>query len=744
MTFAHSMNSAGERHDLVAHLRGVSELAAEFGKALGAEQLGYYAGLWHDLGKFHPDFQAYLARCEANPKVRGHGPDHKAAGAHLANSLGNPLAALLIQGHHGGLPSRAQHSPWLTDKLASGAPARAIELARQAVTDLDSPQSYAPPDFASKDQLAAEMWLRLAFSALVDADFLDTERHFSADRAGARTAAIDIDELWSRFEADQSALIKRRSTPVDELRNEIYARCVEAAEDAPGLFRLTVPTGGGKTRSGMAFALRHALKHGQRRVVVAVPFISITEQTAGAYRQVFGEASLTEQTTAEYRGIFRQAEDDSRVVLEHHSLADMDDDEAGDFHAAANWDRLAAENWDAPVIVTTTVQLFQSLFSNRTSRVRKLHRLANSVIILDEAQALPSHLLTPILHVLRQLVSHYGASVVLSTATQPAFDTIQEFKGLEATEIVPDSQRYFEALRRVDYEWRVEQPVSWAEVAAEMTKETQALAVVNTRKDALGLLDALGDPDALHISTLLCGLHRRHTIERIKAKLNAGQPCHVVSTQVIEAGVDLDFPFVLRALGPLDSIIQAAGRCNREGKQARGRVLVFDPEGGGLPPGPYRTATDLTRSLLTQGLTDPYALETSRRYFMRLFQSLNADRDGIQGLRKAFDYPETAKRFRMIDDDDEAVVITRYGTPEQRSRVMSALDELRRGTARGRELRRIIQPFVVSLRRGEAARLRAEGLIADVAAGISEWGGEYDAVRGLVQADLSPETFAAF
>ena len=390
------------------------------------------------------------------------------------------------------------------------------------------------------------------------------------------------------------------------------------------------------------------------------------------------------------------------------------------------------------------MQLFQSLFGNKTSSVRKLHRLAHSVIILDEAQALPSHLLTPILDGLRQLVTHYGATVVLSTATQPAFDTIPAFRDFPAAEIVPEPGRYFEALRRVDYEWRVEQPSPWTAVAAEMARETQALAVVNTRKDAHSLLDALGDPEALHISTLLCGAHRRDVLARVKARLLAGEPCRVVSTQVIEAGVDLDFPFVLRALGPLDSVIQAAGRCNREGKQAHGRVLVFDPAGGGLPPGPYRTATDVTRTLLNQGLTDPYAPETSRRYFTRLFQSVNTDRDGIQALRKAFDYPETARRFKMIDDDNESVVITRYGSNQQRQRVADALDELRRGTPRGRNLRRVLQPYVVNLRRREASRLRAQGLIVDVAPGLGEWAGEYDTVRGIVQGDLSPETLAGF
>ena len=335
MAFAHSVNAAGLRHDLIDHLRAVAESASAFAGLFDASALAYYAGLWHDLGKFHPDFQAYLRRCEDDPRAKGHGPDHKAAGAHFATGQGNPLAALLIQGHHGGLRSRAQHTPWLRDKLASGAAELALKLAREAISDLEPPHPYAPPEAIGKDRLAAEMFLRLVFSALVDADFLDTERHFSASKAELRGSEIDIAALWQRFEAHQAILMRKPSTPVNEVRNAIYQHCLDAAEQAPGLFRLTVPTGGGKTRSGMAFALRHATRHGQRRVIVAVPFISITEQTAGEYRSVFGEASLTEQTAAEYRDIFGQAPDDNRVVLEHHSMAALDDDEYGDFHTAA-------------------------------------------------------------------------------------------------------------------------------------------------------------------------------------------------------------------------------------------------------------------------------------------------------------------------------------------------------------------------------------------------------------------------
>ena len=263
----------------------------------------------------------------------------------------------------------------------------------------------------------------------------------------------------------------------------------------------------------------------------------------------------------------------------------------------AVWQRLAAENWDAPLVVTTTVQLFESLFSNRRGKTQKLHNLTGSVIILDEAQALPAGLLAPILDGLRQLTEHYGASVVLSTATQPAFDLVDEFRDIPAREIVPGHARHFEALKRVEYDFsRTDEPNEWPEVAAWMHEERSVLAIVNTKRHATELLDALGDPDALHLSTLLCRAHRDEVLDEIRQRLAAGRPCRVVSTQVVEAGVDLDFATVFRAEAPLDSIIQAAGRCNREGRLGRpGRMVVFRPPDDSSPPGVYRSGRDIAR-----------------------------------------------------------------------------------------------------------------------------------------------------
>jgi CRISPR-associated endonuclease/helicase Cas3 len=715
--YAHTPGSNNQWHLLADHLREVANLAREFAGAFGAGELAYWLGLWHDLGKCNPAFQDYLHRCHADPNYHGRGPDHKAAGAQIALQHLQVLA-LLIQGHHGGLRNVPELKKWLNDRLKDPATNDALERARKRMPRFEPEGEPALPDHIVSDKRAAELFLRMLFSALVDADFLDTERHRNAGKAAERTSNIPLASLWERFEHDQNQFSGERTDIVGQARHAMYEACLAAADTPPGFFRLAMPTGGGKTRSAMAFALRHALHNTQRRVIVAVPFISITQQTAATYHDIFG-----------------RDDDEHPVVLEHHSGAGTSNVEPDQYDPHALWSRLAAENWDAPIVVTTTVQLFESLFANQTSRSRKLHRLAGSVIILDEAQALPSHLLQPILDGLQELCKHYNTTVVISTATQPAFESIPAFASLAATDIVPDAAQWFTALKRVNYEWRTDHALTWSQVAELMRTASQALVVVNTKKDALALLDALDDPDALHLSTLLCGAHRRQVIAEVKRRLAAGETCRLVSTQVIEAGVDLDFPLVLRALGPLDSIIQAAGRCNREGMRERGRVIVFRPAEGSLPAGAYRAATDLTGALLGQGEIDPDDPAVGQDYFRQLFATLDLDRERIQKLREAMDYLEVGHRFRMIPDDTEDVVVA-YGSDKEQRMVQRALEQLQRKTGSPRLLLRNIQPYLVSIPTYMAERYRRERLITPVIPGLGNWLGAYDLIRGITGDDL--------
>ena len=704
----------------MTHLRAVADTARGFGAAFKGSDPAYYAGLWHDLGKFNPAFQTYLSRCEADSGARGSGPDHKGAGAVLAYQHLPPLG-LLIQGHHGGLRSRVALKNWVAERGNDSEVTDAIESARAAIPDLEPATPIPMPSVVEQSGLAAEMYLRLLFSALVDADWLDTERHFHPDATVEHTPPdLAIGDLWERFERNQGSLPRRPGSIVDEAREAVYESAVAAAERGPGIFRLTVPTGGGKTRSAMAFALRHAMKHGLQRVIIATPYTSITEQTAQVYREIFG---------ADEQG--REA------VLEHHSQALAAEDDEGDFRRRQTARRIAAENWDVPIVVTTTVQLFESLFSNATSRLRKAHRMAGSVIVIDEAQTLPPRLLEPITDAIRQLTACAGTTVVLSTATQPAFEAIEPFAGLSPVEIVAEPARWFGTLKRVEYEWRVDETMQWEEAARQLRDERQGLAVVNLKKDAASLLDALNDPDALHLSTNLCGAHRRRVIEQVRERLQRGEPCRLVSTQVVEAGVDLDFPFVMRAMGPLDAVIQAAGRCNREGKLEHGRVLVFRPEGDGTPPGLYRTATDVARTMLAGGASLD-AAGTAREYFRRLYGTVSTDGARIQERREHFDYPETAQRFRMIEDETESVVIADYGTEEEQQRVERDIQALHHGEGTRYLLRRL-QPYVVSVYRSKADELRRQGLVEPLAGGIGVWRGRYDAVRGLVETGVDPD-----
>ncbi len=718
--YAHSANVHGERQLLVEHLRNVAALARKFASPFDGGDLAFLAGLWHDVGKADPRWQQHLLECEAGTRERI-GLDHKCAGVLLEEkAVGHPgLVSVLIHAHHGGLKDRFRDfQPWLSEKRRLGGPAKAITSLREVMPDLADHAVPALPPFVESER-DAELFLRMTYAALVDADSLDTEAHKLGGAPPERGGNLRLSDLWKRYEAFLDRQPPASDSAVNRVRQEVYESCIDAASKPPGIFRLTVPTGGGKTRSAMAFALRHGIENGLRRVVVAVPFTTITQQTAGVYRDILG---------------------DERIVLEHHSAA-VEEAGAGsdDENYSENtvWRRLASENWDAPVVVTTTVQLFESLFSNRRSKTRKLHNLAGSVIILDEAQALPPGLLSPILDGLRQLTENYGASVVLSTATQPAFDLIQELREVDAREIVPDHARHFETLERVRYTWRTDAPRQWSEVAGWMREERSALAIVNTKRHAIELLDALGDADALHLSTLLCGAHRRQVIEEIRRRLREGEPCRVVSTQVVEAGVDLDFETVFRAEAPLDAVIQAAGRCNREGNlEGYGKVVVFASPDGKVPPGAYETGRDTARevrAVFPDAAADD--LRVLRAYFERMAERIPEDVHRVQEARDALDFPMVAERFRMIDEDTCDVIVD---WPEGQGPAIERLvDQLTDRQGSPREALRRLQPYTVSLRRREYEKLKTQGYVTELPGftDLARWKGRYDSVRGIVEAD---------
>ncbi len=688
----------GRFHGLEDHLTSVAMMARAFAARFEAGDWAHLAGLWHDLGKYAANFQKMILEAngiEAHIEGDTSGPrDHSTAGAiHARQTLG-PTAmpiAFAIAGHHAGLADCQD----LLGRLASKEKRYQAALERKPPAAILKPEGLTLPAQPACAQdpveghLRVEMWVRMLFSALCDADFLDTERFFDATKTELRGGYPPLETLRSALRAHLDGLgQKSPALEVNRVRAEVRAACEEAASTPPGVFSLTVPTGGGKTLASLAFALAHAEHHGLERVVVAIPYTSIIEQSAEAYRRAFG--------------------DHPGAVIEHHSAIDAAKETAQN--------RISSENWDAPLVVTTTVQLFESLFANRPGACRKLHRLARSVIVLDEAQTLPPELLTPILSALRELVASYGSSIVICTATQPALGREQgRPEGFERVhEIVPPALRLFERLRRVRARWPVDdEPTAYPELARQVASERDVLAIVHRRADARALCEAvdgcLGDETTVHLSALMCAEHRSHVLAGIARAKKAGEPVRVVSTQLVEAGVDLDFAVVYRALGGIDAMAQAAGRCNREGRlEGLGELRLFHAPTT-PPPGVARAALAVTRDLLRGrpdlDLFDP---ETYRTYFKLLYGTRNLDEKKIQELRRGLNFRTVASTFRLIDDDWSAPVIVPYGDAGARLAELAA-----RGPSR--ERLRALQRFTVTVpKRARDAWVRG-GLAREVA-----------------------------
>ena len=714
---AHVQETSGGQfrvHRLDKHLRSVERLAGDFADKFGARDFGRLAGLWHDLGKFQPAFQSYIRResgldpgAHLEDSVPGR-VDHSSVGALHAvahweangdrGTAVGLLLAYVIAGHHAGLPDWRQ-----ADGGAGALEVRLRERGEllQATNSVPAALPFLAgetPQGGPTTRASLSLWVRLLFSALVDADFLDTEAFMDPEQAGTRSGWKDLPEVAEAFERFMVTKV-RDDTEVNRIRADILTWCRDAAGCEPGLFSLTVPTGGGKTLSSMAFALRHALRHGKSRIVYVIPYTSIIEQTADVFREALGEVDL---------------------VLEHHSNLDPDRETLRG--------RLAAENWDAPVVVTTSVQFFESLFAARTSRARKLHNLVGSVVVLDEVQLINADFLLPILDVLQFLADEFGVTVLLMTATRPSWSAPdaggKRLRGVR--EIVSDPDSLHERLRRVRVRIpnRLDEPEGWDEVAERILAEPSVLCVVNRREDAreLFLRVRREDAAAVHLSALMCGAHRSEVIRDLKNRLGRGERVRVVSTQLVEAGVDLDFPVVFRALAGLDSIAQAAGRCNREGRSARGEVHVFVPPTS-PPPGILRQAADVTRSLFAKGEVDPLAPTSFDRFFRQLYW-IRGDRLDKEGIRRLLDHDgrsveleyafrTAASRFRLIDDRDRVSIVVRWPAPDGDPKVESALRDLEHTGGR-RDIFRLLQRAVVGVSRHHFLPLEVAGAVEEI------------------------------
>lgn len=626
---------------VLEHLRGTEELAVSFAKPFHAEKDASLAALSHDIGKFSSEFKTHILHPERNLRV-----DHSTAGAQAIRD--NLPAAFAVAGHHGGLPDGGNmRTSTGDDSTLFG------RLKRKGLPDcsawkqsLTLPTGGAPDFCKTSDRLVWQFYTRMLYSCLVDADYLDTERFMEPQIN--RGTEWDLQDLESRLMTHTDGFYPPK-TALNEMRCSVLDACRRTGEGPKGLYTLTVPTGGGKTLASLTFALRHAVHHGMDRVIYVIPYTSIIDQTADTFRKVLGE----------------------ECVLEHHSGVLFDDTEKDQKLA------LATENWDMPVIVTTAVQFFESLYANRSSKCRKLHNLANSVIVFDEAQMLPIPYLKPCVFAIAELIRHYGSTALLCTATQPALDLFFQKYGLQTKEICPDRDKMFSAFRRTTIEQLG--AVSVEELGAQLQKHSQVLCVVNLRKTAADLARLLPEEGRFCLTTLLYPADRKRLVKEIRQRLKDGLPCRVISTSLIEAGVDVDFPRAYRELAGLDSILQTAGRCNREGKNpARESVVsVFS-----LPdskPKMIRQNIDSSKRTMKK-FEDPDLPEAVEEYFKFLrelkgsealdqHRILDAFRNGINGC--LYPFAQVSDRFHLIDSPTKTVYILNAESDELISQLRS-------------------------------------------------------------------------
>ena len=696
------------------HLEGTAKLSQKFAVAFGAGDWGYLAGLWHDSGKYSLEFQKRL-RSSSDAHIEQHSRvDHSTYGGQMAvnkwNTGEGKTLAYTIAGHHGGLPEgKSDGQSCLAKRIEKPLP-----YSFHCPKELFDQAKPVLPFALDKSRFHFELsfFVRMLFSCLTDGDFLDTEKHMAPGKAVLRPAESDLSDLAQILENHINQLQHQaESTKVNMLRAQILSECRQAALQQPGLFSLTVPTGGGKTLSSMAFALAHGLRCGHKRIIYVIPYTSIIEQNARVFRDVFGDDA----------------------VLEHHSNYEPRKE---DFKT-----RLASENWDSPIVVTTNVQFFESLFACRGSRCRKLHNIAQSVIILDEVQALPSEFLLPCLEVIRELTKHYQCSIVLCSATQPAVQHGPDFSsGLQnVKEITSNPLSLYQQLKRVAVQYIGRQTDN--EIIHQLNQNRQVLCIVNTRKHAKSLFEGLASQDnTFHLSASMYPQHRSGVLQKINAALNNGTPCRVISTQLIEAGVDIDFAVVYRAMAGLDSIAQAAGRCNREGRLRSGQVFVFESENP-LPPGYFRHTAQTAEGVIRRFPQDMLSLEAIEEYFKEYYwkQGERLDKEGILDLirqgAKACDFPfrQIAEKFKLIPEENKPVIIPRE--PEARKLIEDARNA---DTLRG--FSRKFQKYTVQINPRNWSRLMEAGaieMVRDIFP-VLLWPDQYDEQTGLNTDDPNP------
>lgn len=728
-----------EIQTLDEHLKNVADIASEYALAFNNADWAYYAGLLHDLGKSDVDWQKYI-RGEKSTSV-----NHSEAGAQYAYStlkqkFGDfaKIIAYIIAGHHAGLPDWNEGSgnslksilaktdiPYLENLLSNS----------EQKENLDAlfPKSmpFGKNDLKKENTLELmehfHLWIRMLYSCLVDADFIDTERFMLPKQYELRGNFADLQELKRRFDIYmEEKTVNATMSKINTIRSLILKSCREKAKLTPGFYSLNVPTGGGKTLSSMAFALEHAIAYEKKRIIMAIPYTSIIEQTAKVYKY----GTDDDEKIIEYKKTGKCLFGEENV-LEHHCNFDFDKNcEA----RILEKQKLATENWDAPIIVTTNVQLFESLFNAHSSSCRKLHNIVDSVIILDEAQMLPPEYLKSILSVLQGLVKCFGVTVVLCTATQPALEgkigaDKAAFEGIPKeliTPIIDNPAELAEQLKRVEIntDYSKEKMSDWQAVADKLCEFEQVLCIVQTRKDCRELHKLMPE-GTIHISALMCAEERSDVIAEIKERLRNGESIRVISTQLVECGVDIDFPVVFRAIAGMDSVAQSAGRCNREGKLKFGTLYLFNPPTN-VPIGLLKKGADVTKELL-----DLYNYNLSltpdlyKEYFTKYYKTLNDfDKCEFESLMQSYkanirknrdgclQFRTLSDNYHLIDNSYQASVYVHYCSSRTGKDDINLLTALKAGDI-DKPLFRKLTRYSVNLPLNEIKELVKEGRILE-------------------------------
>lgn len=633
MYFSRSENSKGEKEPLELHLEKVKMLCSEFAGEFGESIAGSWIGVLHDMGKASENFQMILEGTK-------HHMNHEAAGAYILWKYAHHMLSRVIYAHHKGLKWDIEQQ--LKDSFnikgctdlnnrqftVSGADEykKAFEYVKKSVGFPKEKPIVKENTHCKNKNISSMLHIRMLLSCLADADYTASASHEDEDIISKSTDIplnpVKIIDSLNMYR-DNIKKKSKSNSELNEIRNQVYDYCTEAGKKESGLYTLTAPTGTGKTLALLSFAVEQAKNHCKSRIIIVLPYLSIINQNAEIYREICDD------------------------ILETHSMAKYDEQT-----------KLFSERWTSPVIITTSVKFFESLFKSKPSNLRFIHSIANSVVVFDEAQSIPHDLIGATIETVNTLCDMFNCTVLFSTATQPAFKFRNDILNYMPKEIIPNSYTIYNAVRRVKIKWDIKEEKSFEEIAEQMLKYDSVCCVVNRKDHAYKLFKLLGDKEGCyHISTDMCKEHRENVLAEINERIKNKQPCRLVSTSCIEAGVDLDFEYMYRSLAPLDSIIQCAGRCNRNGNN-NGIMSVFIPaEAKKYPSVSYENAASVVRLILSRHEIDIYSPEDIEEYYSELFKTYSKDNEKLIAAIEDNDFEEAEKQYRFIPSEGSDVLV---------------------------------------------------------------------------------------